>query len=343
MYVNFRTFRKRLILLAAVVVVLVLSPGQVIFADSASVSVTIAVTECSDGIDNDGDGLIDYPNDPDCDSLSDDDESSPPAPPPPASGDDDNSGSGTSGASRQQITDTRPPITSISFSGSAYPGARVVVLRNGFSYLSKETDSSGRFFIEDKKAVAGTYTFSVKAHDTSGRESAPITFSIIIPKGRAVFVEDIIIPPTIGISSPNISSTGAVTISGETLPGVSMEIFVAENKYTTRSDSLGVYRQSISPNLSNGFYVVRARPLLGDGIDRFSAALSLRIGDTAGIFNPSEVPKWDLDGNGRVDLIDFSILAFWYRKGNPPASVDLNGDGVVDLQDMSVLAYYWTG
>ncbi|MFH1770975.1 MAG: myxococcus cysteine-rich repeat containing protein [archaeon] len=30
--------------------------------------------ECSDGIDNDGDNLIDYPNDPGCDSLTDDDE-----------------------------------------------------------------------------------------------------------------------------------------------------------------------------------------------------------------------------------------------------------------------------
>jgi len=30
--------------------------------------------ECNDGIDNDGDGLIDYPNDPGCESLDDDDE-----------------------------------------------------------------------------------------------------------------------------------------------------------------------------------------------------------------------------------------------------------------------------
>lgn len=35
---------------------------------------------CSDGIDNDGDGATDYPNDPGCDSASDDDETN--APPP---------------------------------------------------------------------------------------------------------------------------------------------------------------------------------------------------------------------------------------------------------------------
>jgi List-Bact-rpt repeat protein len=45
--------------------------------------------QCSDGIDNDGDGLIDYPSDPGCTGALDNDETesppgpSPPAPPPP--------------------------------------------------------------------------------------------------------------------------------------------------------------------------------------------------------------------------------------------------------------------
>jgi hypothetical protein len=48
---------------------------------TSTASVTVAVSQCSDGIDNDGDGLIDYPADPDCSSLVDDDESTPPPPP----------------------------------------------------------------------------------------------------------------------------------------------------------------------------------------------------------------------------------------------------------------------
>lgn len=35
-------------------------------------------TQCADGIDNDGDGLIDFPQDTGCTDLSDDDESEPP-------------------------------------------------------------------------------------------------------------------------------------------------------------------------------------------------------------------------------------------------------------------------
>lgn len=41
------------------------------------------VAQCSDGLDNDGDGLIDYPADPGCSSPADSDEYNAPPPPPP--------------------------------------------------------------------------------------------------------------------------------------------------------------------------------------------------------------------------------------------------------------------
>ncbi len=39
-----------------------------------NISFNFTIPECNDGIDNDGDGLIDYPDDPGCSALSDDDE-----------------------------------------------------------------------------------------------------------------------------------------------------------------------------------------------------------------------------------------------------------------------------
>src|SRR3989344_664893 len=58
---------------------------------------------------------------------------------------------------------------------------------------------------------------------------------------------------------------------------------------------------------------------------------------------PSQQMLGDLSGDGRVDLIDFSILIFWFERPNPPSHVDLNGDGKADLVDFSIMAYYWTG
>ncbi|MEK7608471.1 MAG: hypothetical protein AAB495_02745 [Patescibacteria group bacterium] len=43
-------------------------------ADSTSSSVTVTLSECADGLDNDGDALVDFPTDPDCSSALDDSE-----------------------------------------------------------------------------------------------------------------------------------------------------------------------------------------------------------------------------------------------------------------------------
>lgn len=50
----------------------------------------------------------------------------------------------------------------------------------------------------------------------------------------------------------------------------------------------------------------------------------------------------DLNGDGVVNLTDFSILL--YNWGVPKdARVDCNSDGVVNLIDLSIMLYWWTG
>jgi len=54
--------------------------------------------------------------------------------------------------------------------------------------------------------------------------------------------------------------------------------------------------------------------------------------------------KGDVNGDGKVNLADFSILAYWYKRpltDAAKAQVDLNNDGKITLADFSILAYYW--
>jgi hypothetical protein len=58
--------------------------------------------------------------------------------------------------------------------------------------------------------------------------------------------------------------------------------------------------------------------------------------------------KADLNCDGRVNLVDFSIAAYWYKRPLNDAfkAIEkdrLNGDGKIDLIDFSIMAYYWTG
>jgi hypothetical protein len=69
---------------------------------------------------------------------------------------------------------------------------------------------------------------------------------------------------------------------------------------------------------------------------------------------PGFLPEFTLDPNprtcgriadyncdGLVNIVDFSVLIYWFDKTSVPPSIDLTDDGRVDLRDFSVMAYYW--
>jgi len=50
----------------------------------------------------------------------------------------------------------------------------------------------------------------------------------------------------------------------------------------------------------------------------------------------------DLNCDGRINIVDFSILLYWFNRLSPPYRVDFNKDGLVDIIDFSIMAFYWT-
>jgi len=62
-----------------------------------------------------------------------------------------------------------------------------------------------------------------------------------------------------------------------------------------------------------------------------------------GLFGPRRGTPGDINADASVDMTDFSIMAYWYHRSNPPKNVDLNGDGTVDLADFSILVHDWSG
>lgn len=56
-----------------------------------------------------------------------------------------------------------------------------------------------------------------------------------------------------------------------------------------------------------------------------------------------ELKRVDLNHDGKIEIVDFSILFYWFFKANPPPTVDFNLDGKVTIIDFSILIFYWTG
>ncbi len=70
---------------------------------------------------------------------------------------------------------------------------------------------------------------------------------------------------------------------------------------------------------------------------------SMYIGGIGGVQVPCMPPKGDINRDCKVNLIDLSILAYWWERPLPPITVDMNKNGVIDTGDFSILVFYWTG
>jgi chitodextrinase len=82
-------------------------------------------------------------------------------------------------------------------------------------------------------------------------------------------------------------------------------------------------------------YTVRARDLANN---TSAASAVLAVTTLAG----TSANKGDVNGSGKVDLTDLSILlAHWGMTGVPVSQGDVNGSGKVDLTDLSILLSNW--
>jgi len=260
---------------------------------------------------------------------------------PAGSGGGGSSGGGSSsGGSNVELGDT-----SVSIDGTAYPSRTVNILLDGDSIGSVRADSNGDFdFSFDTDPGAATLGFYTT--DEDGTRSITLTTTFDVTQGAVTNVRGVLIPPTIILSNSQIDPGDIVTINGQAAPNTTVEIFVNDDMVeSTSADGNG--RWSIAydtTGLSADTYLVKARYVTGSGSlkteSSFSTALSLFVGVDGVASTPS-----DLNRDGDVNLIDFSILIFWWQTSggdsNPPA--DINGNGNVGIEDFSILLFNWTG
>ena len=99
-----------------------------------------------------------------------------------------------------------------------------------------------------------------------------------------------------------------------------------------------------------GDHTTRARAAKSNDISIFSQSLAFKVGEKniAAKAIRKCVPMGDLNNDCRVNLVDFSIAAYWWKKtltdlARENVDANLYQDGKIDLRDFSIMAYYWTG
>ena len=228
--------------------------------------------------------------------------------------------------------------------GLAFPKASITILVDGKVATIITAGLSADFKVELTTLSSGTYTFGLWAKDKEGRRSITFSFTSSIVSGKTTTISSIFIPPTIELNRVNILKNEDLEILGQTAPESEINIHIESGEEIikkTKADELGNWDQHLSAELlEEGMHTVRAKSETEGGLlSSFSKVLSFFVGEK---YLTSTIKEADSNGDGRVNLVDFSIMLYNWGKPKNQAT-DLNSDGTINLTDFSIMLYNWTG
>ncbi len=262
----------------------------------------------------------------------------PPPPPPPAGG------SGGGGGQFTGIVPVRLD-TRIILEGKAYPSADVNILKDGQVVGVARADSSASFRYESNTLTPGPATFGLWARDSQGVKSISFTTTFQVIQNALTTVSGILIPPTIDAPQKKIKQGEPLTLVGETVPTGAVSAFVNAIEEPVGSATTSNGRWSIVTDTSGlqneSFHSAKALFSLPSASTQeksgYSSSLSFYVGEA----EIGDIVSADLNRDGKVNLVDFSILLFNW--GTTSITADLNQDANVNLTDFSILLFNWTG
>ncbi|MDP2930379.1 MAG: DUF4215 domain-containing protein [bacterium] len=294
---------------------------------AAQVNTSVTITVCGNGIIESGEQCDDS-NTVSGDGCSSTCQAEAVTPPP------------VSGGAGGTITET----TKVILQGRAYSRAPIHILEGGRELVTTTADAQANFTAEISNVIPGTYTFSFWAIDKNNVKSIAFNVAVSVAHGTLTTIKDIFIPPTIGLNKNVVEKAETLNISGQTAPQSKVEINIDSGKIIEKvvADDFGEWFYAFDTNrLEKGVHNIQARASTPDGLlSHFSNVLEFGIGVS---LPPKRgvCPDADLNKDSRVNLVDFSILLYWWGKDNDCA--DQNSDGTIDLVDFSIMLYYWTG
>lgn len=236
--------------------------------------------------------------------------------------------------------------TAVIFKGIAYPSSTVTIQKDGVTAAQVPADPQARFEVSVGSLAAGTYTFSIFSVDAVSRQSPTSSFTVTLTTGTTVTITGIFLGPTIVADRTSLTLGETVTVFGATSPTSTVHVYVAsetEREYTTTAGTDGLWtKQLFADDLQAGSHTARSKAEDPNGmISEFSNTVAFTV---ASITDPDAgFIDADINKDTKVDIIDFSILLFYWQQRTPAnARADINHDGTVNIIDFSVMLFFWT-
>ena len=234
--------------------------------------------------------------------------------------------------------ETKVSPTTVTFSGKAFPGAKIIVIeKNPMEErpISQKPVSSeeGEFRISYIGILQTDHSYGLIIEDASGRRTQT-KFYNIDTVSNSLTEKDIFSSPTIDLYRSSVTKGDFIKVIGSASAGNKILVQLDNNiTYETSASSSGQYQMLINTaRLPFGTHTLRAkqREKVGFKESDWSTIKSFSIVATV-------VPEADFNSDGIIDIKDWSVfLSRW--KGNSEARkiLDLNHDGKVDLSDLGI-------
>ncbi len=237
----------------------------------------------------------------------------------------------------------------VTISGYTSPRSSVVALVDGKEAERVNSDNQGYYDITIDEIARGVYTFGIYAIDSANSRSSTFSTSFTVAGARTSALSNINLSPSLKVTPSQIDPGQTLTVSGYTRPNA---VIAGENEkdgsvasrqqFSATADQNGFWSTSIpTTNFSVGTYKARVKATPTGGVStNFSNYVLYGVGEAA-----AQPRNADLNRDGKVNLVDFSILLFWWSTdgGDSDPSADINADSRVNLVDFSILLFNWTG
>lgn len=231
-------------------------------------------------------------------------------------------------------------VSGVTISGNAFTGANIkITAYAGSSAIRSQStiaSADGSFSLGFFNVPPESQFYAIVATDKDGiTNQAKIYFESDSGANNQILVNGIILSPTIGFASQLVRKGDYLVLTGYASPGFGLEAQIDGNitKLDANTNSEGFYRILVSTaGMSLGTHNVRIRQINKSNVNSdFSPQKTFTI---TSLF----VPKVDFNGDGRVDIQDWSIFLSQWTSDSPKlrALDDLNGDGKLDVSDFSI-------
>ncbi|MFH1235465.1 MAG: dockerin type I domain-containing protein [Parcubacteria group bacterium] len=249
------------------------------------------------------------------------------------------------------------PDTIIIFRGIAYPSSTVKISQDG-SVISVLTSNTQAQFDVPAIVNPGTYTFTIVGIDSQGIEGKVSNFTLTLSKSTTTTISGIFLGPTITRDLPSIEAGETETVSGTTVPNSEVNVTLTSPGgeaaignikvavVIASADTNGRWQKLFNADdLVVGVHEAKAQAIepLNLMISEFSKTVSFEVLSTGQPDQCAGRLAADINCDGFVNLVDFSIMLFYWQQTSPAnARADINADNIVNLIDFSIMLFYWT-